>query len=75
MISGYLISNNFYNPSISPSRFIKKKKILRLYPTFWTCLILKSVGMMILFPELDISLMKFIANMSMVPTDFSSGIH
>lgn len=69
MLSGFLISHNFINTNKNPINFATKR-VVRLYPTFWICVILTTIVIIFVFPEIKINPIIFIANLTMVPVDF-----
>mgnify|MGYP005799377079 FL=1 len=67
-LSGFLTLYS-YRSNLTAAVFLKKR-FVRLYPTFWICVIVTSVYMMILMPERVKTVKEIIINLTMIPSIF-----
>lgn len=71
ILSGYLVSKYLNNKEVIVHEFLKKR-LLRLYPTFWVCMTITAIFTLFFFPESKISIYDFFINLTMVPGVFRS---
>ena len=63
LLSGFLTAYTM-SDRLSPSIYLRKRA-LRLYPTYWTCLIVTSIIVYLYFPSLSLSLKHILINLTM----------
>lgn len=68
LMSGFLLAKNIDADKYNVLSFLGKR-LFRLYPTFWICLIITTLVLILLFPEINITLTEFIANITMLPSN------
>ena len=66
LLSGYLGAKNLESNTITPRRALYKR-LWRLYPTFWSAVILTSVWMILFFKPAFLNFGEILLNLSMIP--------
>ncbi|MBD5356431.1 MAG: acyltransferase [Bacteroides sp.] len=69
IISGYLFSKYLNNTDIIVNKFLKKR-LWRLYPTFWFCMTITTIVLHIIFQEAKVTIYEYLINLTMMPGMF-----
>lgn len=69
MLSGFLVAKYFENCNTNPKKYLLKR-VVRLYPTFWVCMSITAIVLIILFPETQITWADYFVNLTMLPSLF-----
>lgn len=62
------MTKHFENPTKSPVNFLNKR-LWRLYPTFWGCLTITTIGLLFLFPDISITAKQYLFNLTMISSN------
>ena len=71
ILSGFLTMYSSYHKRDASKTFLVKR-VIRLYPIFWICVLVTTLYMMLIMPERVRTLQQIILNFTMVPALFRS---
>lgn len=68
ILSGFLLAKYFAVDN--NSQRVLCNRLCRLYPTFWVCMTITSIVLILTFPETKITLTQYFVNLTMMPSLF-----